>query len=219
MTWSTSIADFRNLLSDGTNDKLRYRKPVIGSPNGTLLAFKTFEFRRLTDFTAASPPPNLGVFVNGASVAVTSDDLTSGEFILTTAPIDGDVVEATYYIQWFLDAELAIFLKSSSQWLLMGPDETVVPDGLQPAALAFAAHVAYQKLALRWAEHMSEVYRTEDAPDKNRMQLVDEYWKMSMGYEKEAKDLRDGYYGRSGQSLSPLFRSSSGRVREIPPPR
>lgn len=216
MAWTTAVAELRTFLSDGDTDKLRYRKRVINSPNGTITEFKTFEFRRISNFTTAAAP--IGVYVNGVAVTVDADFPDTGVFDLTTAPpADGDVIEATYYIQWFLDAELSTFLVKASQWLLQGADFTMIGDGLQPAVMSYAAHVGYQKLAVRWAEHMSETYRTEDAPDKERMKLMDQYAKMAETLLKEATKLRDSYYTRSGQSLAPLHTSIPGRVREVVP--
>lgn len=217
MPWTTSTSDLRTLLSDNATDKLAYRKKVINNPNGVITAFKTFEFRRLTDFTTATAP--LGVYVDGVIAAVSSDDLATGEFILAAPPTEGQLIESTYYVQWFLDAELDVFLNQGTQWLLLGIDPTQVPEGLQTADLQYAAHLAYQKLALRFAMHVSETFRLEDAPDKNRYALVDAYAKMADMYLKQATQVRDSYYTRSGQNLSPLFATNSGAVREIVPPR
>jgi len=217
MAWTTSLADLRALLSDGASDKYRYRKRVINEVNGVNRVFKTFEFRRVTDFTSVTG--DLGVYVNGALATVSSDTVGNGEFVLATAPTDGSYVEATYYIQWFLDAELNQFLRSGSQFLNFGDDPSNTPSGLQPACLKYAAHEAYQKLALRWAEHLSETYRTEDAPDKNRMSIVEQYQKMAETYLKEAKTLRQDYYTRNDQQNQPLFSSISGAVQDVVPPR
>lgn len=215
--WTTAVEDLRTFLSDGVTDKLSAMKKVINAPNGTLTMFKTFEARRITDFTTAVAP--LGVYVNGVLATVSADDLTSGYFTLAAAPADGAMIEATYYLQWFIDDELEIFLRNGSQWLLQGDDWTGTPDGLQPACLYYAAADAYQKLALQWARHMSEIYRTEDAPDKNRMSLVDQYGKEAERLRAQAKGLRDSYYTKSGQNLQALFGSISGHVREVAPNR
>ena len=216
MSWTTAVDDLRNFLSDGPTDKLSAQKKVIIAPNGTITQFKTFEFRRITDFTTATAP--LGVYVNGVIATVSADDLSTGYFTLSAAPQDGDMIEATYYIQWFLDAELEVFLKNGSQWLLQGADWTGTPDGLQPACLHYSAADAYQKLALLWARHMSETYRTEDAPDKNRMSLVDQYGKEAERLRAQAKVLRNSYYEKSGQPLAALWGNIPGDVREIVPP-
>lgn len=216
MSWTTAVDDLRRLLSDGAKDRLRHRKRVFGTINGTNLVFKTLEFRRVTDFTTATAPE--GVYVDGLTVAVASDDLASGEFTLATAPLDGSVVEATYYMQWFTDAELLGFLTDAAYWLLID-QPTNIPAGLRPAALHYGAQEAYQKMALRWAENLSETYRLEDAPGENAFEIVDKYRQAAMDMHKKSVDLRDGYYTRSGKNLSPNFASIAGRVVDPVPKR
>ena len=217
MTWSSAVSDLRVQLSDGPADKLRYRKRCLDQPDGVNTKFKTFEFRRLTDFT--SPTGTEGVYVNGALVTATGDAKDVGEFTLPTAPADGAIVEATYYVQWFTDAELQVFLSMASMWLGLGSDPSVVQVGLQPAAIKYAIADAYQKLALRWAEHLSETFRFEDAKDDKRMEVVTSYRNASKDSRKEATELRDHFYTRQGQSLQPLFANISGSVSDPTPKR
>lgn len=215
MSWATSTTDLRTLLSDGATDRHRFRKRVFGECNGTNTKFKTFEFRRVTDFTTATAP--FGVYKNGVLVSVASDFPDSGDFVLTTAPVDGDVIEASYYVQWFKDAELNSFLGEASGWLGLGVAAVAnIPDGLIPAALKYAASQAYLKMAMRWREHKSEEFRLEDAPDPKRPTMTDEFIKMAEAFKKEARQLRDDFYTRQGQSLSPLHATVTGNVRKMP---
>lgn len=218
MAWTTASADLRNLLSDTSTDRLAFRKQVIGELDGTNLVFKTFEFRRLTDFTTATAP--LGIYLNGvlqATSAITSDDLTSGVFVLTTAPTVNDRLEAAYYYQWFLDTEIDDFVLKASNWLGI-LDPTTIPFGLQSAALHFAAQGAYLKQAMRWRLNSSATYRMEDAPDPKQKGLTDEYTRLAEFMNKKAHQLRDDYYTRQGQNLQPLTGYSLGRVTD-PTPR
>ena len=220
MSWTTGVADLRLKLSDTPIDKLRAFKRVFGQIDGVNKVFKTFEYRRVTDFTTAAAP--LGIYKNQVRLsagAIASDDLGTGFFELVTAPAAGDVLEASYYVQFFLDSNLEDFLRLSTSWLGLGIDHTVIPSGLQPAALQYASAEAYQKLAMRFAEHASETYRLEDSPDVQRFKLVDEYKRMSEDCRKEATVLRDQYYTRQGQSLQPLFAVNRGNVRDVAPPR
>lgn len=220
MAWATALDDLRLKLSDTPLDKLRAFKRVLGQIDGSNKVFKTFEYRRVTDFTAAPAP--LGVYLNQvriSSAAVASDDLQTGFFTLVTAPAPGDVLECTYYIQFFFDQNLSDFLRLSAQWLGLGTDPNNIPAGLQPAALQYSAAEAYQKLAMRFSEHLSETYRLEDTPDNDRFKLVDEYKRMAEDCLKSAHTLRDEYYTRQGQSLQPLFGVNRGRVRDVAPPR
>lgn len=216
MSWTTAKDELRALVSDGPTDRLRHRKKVLGTMDGVNVVFKTLEFRRITNFTTAASPE--GVYVNGVTAAVSTDFPAIGEFTLTTAPVDGDVVEATYFSQWFLDSELDVFLTSAAQWLLID-DVTNVPTGLRPAALHYAAQEAYMKLSIKWAEFLSEQYRTEDAPKEGAFDVVDKYQKAATGMHKKSFDLRNDYYTRSGQALQPLYGAVLGRVSDSTPKR
>jgi len=218
MTWTTAISDLRTLLSDNGTDKLRYRKAIVGLQNGTNTTFKTFEFRRLTPFVGATGLP-YGVFKNGVLTSVASEDLPSGGFVLSVAPANGDRIEGTYYIQWFTDAELAVFLKSATQWQGFGADVTAIVDSFQPSALKYAAADAYQKLALRWAEHLSETYRLEEGPGEQIKAAIESYKGMAAQYRKEAFKERDDVYTRKGEANAPAWRTVAGNFREITPKR
>jgi hypothetical protein len=220
VSWSTAVQDIRLKLSDNPNDKLRAYKRVFGQIDGVNVTFKTFEFRRVTDFTSADAP--LGIYKNQIRLNasdIASDDLTTGFFTLAVAPASTDVIEATYYLQFFYDAELQGFLRLATNWLGLGGDWNSIPEGLRPAALQYACGEAYQKLALRFAEHLSETYRLEDSPDGDRFKLVDEYKRMGEDCRKEGQNLRDQFYTRQGQSLQPLFGVNVGRVRNVEPSR
>lgn len=221
MSWTTAALDLRNLLSDGDIDKARYRKRVFGEVNGTNTHFKTFEFRRTTDFSTSSLP--LGVWVSGVNVGtsgITSDSPVTGDFDLLVAPTDGQVVEASYYIQWFLDTEIINFLRLSTNWLGLGDDPLVVGQGLRPAALKYAASDAYQKLAIKWAEMLSEQFMLNDSPDKDKnFKIVDAYMKAAAQFRKDAEAVRDDFYSRSGREKQPLFGNNVGAVSDNVPKR
>lgn len=214
MPWLTAIPDLRIELSDGETDRYHFRKQVFGELNGTNTLFKTFEFRRITNFTTT-----LGVFLNGYLLpvsGVSSDQLSTGVFTLITPPVDGDSLEASYYTQWFIDSELEEFLIGASRWLLSTDDYTVVPGGLIPAALSYAKSRAYTKMAQRWRNYYSEMYKVEDAPQEKASGNVDSFIKMAEYFKKEATESRDEYYKRQGQALQPLFATISGSVRNMP---
>lgn len=218
MSWTTASADLRTLLSDGPIDRIAFRKKVIGELNGTNTLFKTFEARRVTDFTTAVSP--LGVYKNGvryADASITADDPITGAFTLAVAPTDGDSVECNYYYQYFTDAELAVFLTDSCEWLGLGQDYITIAEGLRPSAKFYAGSEAYTKLASRWAERMSNTYLMEEEPNPVNMGVADTYRKLSNDCKAKATDLRDQYYTRQGQALAPLFVSSWGAVPAVVP--
>lgn len=217
MTWAAPTTDLRTLLSDGATDRYRFRKRVFGEINGTNLSFKTFEFRRITNFTTAAAP--LGVYKNGvrlAVIAISADFPNTGEFTLVAAPVDGDLIEASYYSQWFTDAELENFNRLGTNWLGYGDTPGQLAQGLIPACINYAASEAYLKLAIRWRENASETYRVEDSPSPTASNQTDEFTKLAEAFKDRAKSLRDDYYTRQGQSLSPIFRSIQGNVRKMP---
>lgn len=215
MSYLTAIPDLRVFLSDNDKDKLFWRKRCIGSPDGSNKRFKTFEFRRLTDFTTSVSP--YLVFVDGVAATVDTDSTESGDFILHTAPAQAAVVEATYYTHWFLDTELIVFLTQAMNWLGFGDDYTKTAGGLVPALQEYASHLAYKKLALRWAVHLSETYRLEDASDDQSFKIVDTYNKASSDALKNAETKRKSFYTRQDQAEAPLFRSVAGVVFDVPP--
>lgn len=224
MSWTTAVVDLRTLLSDGPKDRYAYRKKCFGEVSGTNFSFKTLEFRRTVSFTdsVGSAAP-LGVYIDGSRIAsgmISTDDTASGEFSLLSAPTAGQVVEASYYYQWFFDTELQTFLSAASQWLLSTTDYTsaIVP-GLVPSATYYAAQEAMHKLAARWVERMSNQYLVEDAPDYRNLGVAESYRRLADDYKKKSVELRDQYYTRQGQSLQPLFANNVGAVREVTPRR
>lgn len=217
MTWSNASSELRTLLSDGPTDKLRHLKFAIGIINGANKNFKTFEYRRITNLkTEASA--FLGVFVNNTKVTLSSDDPSTGDFVLTAAPADGYDVLCSYYYQWFLDSELDTFLQNGADWLGLGTT-LQVPPGLHAAVMKYAAHDAFQKLSLRFSESLSAVYRTEDAPDQSLESMVGTYKKLADNLYDEAVKLRDDYYKRQGRALQPLWGFVRGTVRKTEPNR
>lgn len=213
--WLTAKQDLRTLLSDGPTDRFHYRKQVFGEINGSNLRFKTFDFRRVTLFTQTA-----GLFLNGnllGTSAVSDDSLFNGEFILVTAPVDGDLLEASYYTQWFLDAELDDFLQQASLWTLGTFDYTQIPNGLIPACKKYASAEAYLKMAMRWREYISSFFKVEDAPRPDANAKTESFVKMSEMFRKEALDARTEFYKtRQGQAFQPSFGSVLGSVRSMP---
>lgn len=221
MTWASPVNDLRVILSDGDTDKYYYRKKCFGEVNGTNKRFKTFEFRRKTNFTGAAYP--LGVWVDGALLAtsgVSSDNPESGDFQLVSSP-DNVLVEASYYVQWFLDTELTEFLRLACNWLALGDDYTQLQEGLRPCSLDYAASLAYKKIASRWAIHMTDMYLLNDNPSANEksLNLSKMFEEKSKQHYENAFKARNDFYTRSGQSLQPLFGNNYGSVTNPQPER
>lgn len=216
MTWLEPIEDLQKFLSDQETDKLRYRKRVLGFQNGINTIFKTFEFRRVTDFTIATGNMPEGVYVDGVKAAIISDNNYIGEFELQTAPSGNQELVATYYIQWFTESELQLFLKDASNSLSLSDSYDQIPGGLRLSALNFASSSAYQKLSLRWSDTMGDVYRLQDAPNDDESPL-EKYSKMAAEFRDIGIKLRDDYYKRQGRPNSPLHGTLAGRISAVTP--
>lgn len=220
----TAILSLRTLLFDGPTDKYASGKHVLGFVDGTNAVFKTFENRRVTDFTTATFPA--GLFLNGVPIAtanVTSDDISTGTFLLNGAGIPTQVprqvITATYFYQYFYDADLNQFLLDASDWLGLGPNYINLDPGLNAAALRFAAQEAYETLAMRYSTRMSEIYKLEDAPSEDILKSVQAFKEMAEGFMDKASTMRNDFYTRQGQSLAPNYGFALGVVRDPVPRR
>lgn len=227
MSWASTavaITALRTLIKDNPTDKLCSNKAVIAPAiDGVNRVFKTFEYRRVTNFTTASAFP-LGVYKNGAPLAptaITQDDTDSGNFqvAVSVVPNNRDTIRATYYYQWFTDPELQSFLENASTWLGLGTTYINLPDGLNSSALRFAAQESYLAAAMKYSTRASEVYKLEDAPSEDILKAMTAFQDMADHFMETAKALRDDYYTRQGQSLAPLFGFALGGVVDPTPRR
>lgn len=222
MSWASTaaaITQLRNLIYDGPTHKLCSQKKVIGDINGTNKVFKTFENRRITDFTA--PTGAQGVFINGTLATVDTDDTESGTFTLHVAPSQSarDDVRATYYYHWFEDTELDGFLQNAATWLGFSTTYTTINDGLNAAALRFAAQEAYEAAAMRYSTRMAEVYKLEDAPNEDILKSVQAFKDMADSFLAKAETMRDDFWTRQGQAKAPNFSFQLGKVSDPTPRR
>jgi hypothetical protein len=218
--WTTTadaIKDLRYQLSDGATDKLADRKTVIGICNGTNKNFKTFDIRRLSTFV--SPTDIAQVFVNDTAATVDSENIESGDFVLHTAPAEGDRVTATYYHQWFNNDQADFFLRKASEWAISSDLYYNVPMGLYSAVLNKACSNAFRELAVRFARLYSAQYRMEDLPREDLKQTQDQYSNLAESYDKAATKDLEFYYTRQGLNLQPLFGNIAGRVYDVKPNR
>lgn len=217
MSWTTARTELRVFVRDSSTDKYRFRKKCFGYIDGTNKTFKTLERRRLTDFTTASAPEGIYIGstrVNPADIA--NDYPDTGEFEFNVAPTDtGYSIEASYYIQWFLDTDLDQFLTTSAQWLGLGDNISVVPSGLRPAAIRYAACEAYKHLAIKQTESLADEYRVDDLPKEQK--TTSYFMDLAKSFCDQAEKLRDDYYTRHGQTNAPLFKVSSGAVKDPQP--
>lgn len=224
MAWpdaATAQLALRNILFDGPYDKRANQKKVLGAVDGVNSTFTTFEYRRTVGFDVATGVT--AVFKNNVNINayVASDDTASGIFTLSASgiPSNRDVLTATYYYQWFTDAELDVFLQNASSWLGLGTTYINIPDGLNVACLRFAAQEAYELAASKYSTRISEVFQLQDAPSEDILKSVDAFRSMADGFLAKAETMRDDYYKRQGQSLAPNFAFSLGQVTDPTPRR
>lgn len=196
-------------MSDGPTDKRAVEKKCVGVVDGVNKRFITFEDRRVTNFQTGSTFP-LGVYIDGTLQTVVNDDPESGVFELQTAPAFNKSVVATYFSQWFTDAQLDQFLLDAALFVRSSGVATV-PDGLKHAALKYAASEAYQQLALKWSRQTSETFKLNDALEKDRFNPVKNYTDMAKTFREEATTLRDDYWSRSGEQKKPSWAFAVGR--------
>lgn len=219
--WTTTQEardELRIFLADGPTDKFAHRKNVFGKKDGTNVSFKTFERRRITDLSTAIAP--LGVYVDGALVTVSVDFQETGDFTLAVAPTSAKVsVEASYYYQWFNDTEIDLFLKNAAQWITSGSDPLLIADGLQPAAIHYAAQEAYSRLISWFTVRISETYKLENAPTTVPDAILESFIAQEKILKEKSEALRAQYYTRQDQNLAPRFKSLRGAVRDYVPKR
>lgn len=226
MAWpdtTTAIAALRNILFDNPTDKICSNKKVFGIQDGTNVTFKTFEYRRVTNFTASNSFP-LGLYKNGIAISnsnVSVDDPASGAFQVGSGVTPGarDQFTATYYYQWFIDNDLDSFLQNASTWLGFNTTYINIPDGLNAAALRYAAQEAYEMAAMKYSTRAAEVYQLEDAPTEDILKAIDAFQSMADNFLEKASKMRDDNYTRQGQSLAPNFAFGLGRVWDPTPRR
>lgn len=221
-TWASPVSDLRTLLSDGLQDKRAHQKKLVGYCDGINKIFKTVETRYV--------PLSVKVYkVTGSTITLltiatdyTEDDPVAGDILMVTAPIANAVIKASYYWRHFIDSELNFFLINAAQKLGGFTDPTLIDPDLQPAAIHFAAADAYEKLAVRWMERLSEQYLVEDSPgvgDGKPMPKPEDFAKLADFMMKRALTLRDDFYKRQGRRFAPSVGIAIGNAREITPRR
>jgi hypothetical protein len=163
MDWLTSdaIAQLRSILGDGPTDKWEFKTNVFPTPDGVTTRF----FVGQTRVVDAS----LQVYLAGVETSVSgTPTYATGEFDLATAPGADDELQASFYYQWFLDSELAVFLDDAAQMLSLYDSATSgfvtlldtsassvsIAIGVRPSLLQFAAHNAYMRKAAETADSL-----------------------------------------------------------------
>ena len=200
MAWTNAIETLRSFLGDGPTDKSFWRQKMLGEANGTNKEFKIFNTRVVVVVSPATP-----VFhVNGAVAPGTVSDPIQSIVTLTTAPNNGDTVEATGYFQYLLNSDMEEFLKRASEQIIEGENYSNIQEGLRAAAQHLAASCAFNNLATRFMENRSSQYQLSERGDKGKDQVTS-FIDLAKWHQKEGLAKRDEFYKRLGRRAEPAF--------------
>jgi len=219
-TWASldeAVADLRVFMNDGPLDRFVPHKRLYGVRDGVNMTFFTFEGRIVNKGADQVASPSVTVMFNDAPLAssqVTVTDFNQGLITLATPAPPNTNVDARYFYQRFLDAELQTALETVAGEFGEVNDVTAIADGLRLAVLNFAAHVSYQKLALQWADRVSSKFVLEESPVQNEaLNHTNLFRQSARDFLAQGQQLRTGYYQRHGRRNVPAF----GVVKQVPP--
>jgi len=214
MEWTNAIDTLRRFLGDGPTDKSFWRQKMLGEANGTNKEFKIFNTRVVVVVSPATP-----VFhVNGTVATGAVTDAIQSIVTLTTAPINGDTVEATGYFQYWLDGDMEEFLKRASEQIIEGENYENIQEGLRAAAQHLAASCAYNNLASRFTENRSSQYQLSERGEKGK-DMVAGFIDLAKWHQKEGLAKRDEFYKRLGRRAEPAFGTALTHAPSYQPKR
>lgn len=211
MAWATALADLRSFINDSGNENLVKEQAVFGPTNGQNRAFFTFHDRLVAPagIQSASDVTRLRIYFDAQEIAASGVNVTDtvrGQFEVTQVP-SGNEVRASYYFQQNLDAELNQYLRFAAQQVSATTIDQV-SEGLQLAALHYAAAQAYSRLSVRWHQRKSEQFLLQDQPQRQEAeQRIMFYREESARLMKAAQELRREFYEyRQDRGRAPAFK-------------
>ena len=152
---SSAISSLRSLLGDNATDKFEFKVDVFPTPDGVTTRFFVGQTRLVEGTLQAYINRLLAVTGVGTS-GVVDIAYEKGSFDLGTAPSGHMNVQASFYYQWFTDAELTSFLTAAANILnvefITDPSLAI---GVRGAALDFACYYAYMKKAAEYADSLT----------------------------------------------------------------
>ncbi len=207
--WDENLGSDPTTPVDGANTKFRLKSiPLVGTTTpgsvyitiiGTGAAYRTQSGFTVNDFTLGlltfSPAPNPG----------------TGQ---------GAGVYASYNYYWFSDAKYTEFLNEAYSDLSLNAavDPTQIPLGLEPAMLQYALARFFKARASQYMERYSssggEAGQAVESVSKGYLQAASQA-------EKRGDTLRDSFYKKQGQQLTPAFQTNrtAPRIDPITPIR
>lgn len=214
MSYQNAILELRQIIADTASNKRTSGKRLIGNVDGVNKVFTTYD-KRIVATT-------LQVFEGDTQLnkGFSLDDAIAGQISFTNAPAVQTVLTATYYWQWWLDAEVINFLNKGAETCgIVDPNANVapplkpsdqayllVPGGLKAAVLKIAASYAFDAIAAYMfaRRHSSEYLVEQDGnDDEGYSKLIDSCNKMSASNLKNGMLLRDDFYKSQGRQYKP----------------
>ena len=139
--WTPTLAtaSLRTRLSDGPTDKYVHLSVTDPSPDGQTVDFAVPDDKLVVG--------SLRVYLNGVELTPLSIDAPAGSFVIDP-PDEAQALRASYYFQWFTDAELQEFLTLAVRLLKYDSiADAGLPVALRTPVISFAAYYAYMKKA------------------------------------------------------------------------
>lgn len=161
------------------------------------LRFENVPLERFATVNAI--PGTLVAFVDGswAPTLPVQDVDQNGNFTLPVAPVSALLV--TYGWQFFTDTAIDNYVDQARQWLRQFQSVSMVPDGLNPALVHYAAGLALSALARQLTLSAQKAGTAEiDLSD-----ITKAYQAQAAALIKLAGAERDAYYSRGSEALDP----------------
>lgn len=146
---SSAVTSLRSLLGDNPGDKFEFKTDVFPTPDGVTTRFFVGQTR--------VSPGTLEVYRNGVLLQAVSGaavNETKGEFTYEAedGPLKACLLQASFYYQWFTDAELTEFLGEAANMLSLESPSGDFSVGLRPTLMSWACYNAYMRKAAEFAE-------------------------------------------------------------------
>ncbi len=206
----TDIIRVRKMIGDDYGDNYVKNEDISGQCNGnqTLFFVSAYEPRVgkvLTPDPLATYSGYLNVYLNGVQQNPQNVNYYTGGFTLSAAPAAGSLLQASYYFLRNSDDDITALLGEGFNFI--NGDQGLnsidtAPGQLQTAAVCYTAYLAFKKMASRAAElaekHIGDV-------SANLVSLAQQWSKLGDDRVKEAYNIRNDYYARSGQREAPAI--------------
>lgn len=208
MALADLITTLRALAQDAPASKYVPREELTADPTTPADGVnKYFRLKSVPVVGTDSTHHNVFITVVGTNYRTQAGftvDLVTGIVTFTAAPTSGVTIIADYNYYWFSDAQHTQFLNEAAGNLLLSasPDPTTVVQGLVPAMMQYALGNLLKARASQYAER----YATSGSDASQSVDAVAKvFLALARGAEKRGDELRDSYYKKQGQGLTPAY--------------